>query len=156
MFGLKDSNGLASAHSLSWRSRVSDSSSKRDSNLAVTQHRTAPFSTTRALPPVVALPIAPSRSSIGRYGRSAGSTSAPSAAWPPTSMRRHASSRKPRFSGSSGKTKIKMRKAELSHESLHARQLLAFQPFQEGAARCRDVSELAHHAGLIERRDGVA
>ncbi len=44
---------------------------------------------------------------IGGCGRSAGSTSAPLAAWPPRSTRRSASLPKPRFSGSPSKTKIK-------------------------------------------------
>src|SRR5919108_6466455 len=37
-----------------------------------------------------------------------------------------------------------------------ARQLAAFEPFEESAAGGRDVTEIVHHPGMGERRHGVA
>src|SRR6476660_37904 len=37
-----------------------------------------------------------------------------------------------------------------------ARKRLAFHPFEEGAASGRNIGEIAGHARLIERRDGIS
>src|SRR5919205_2242987 len=39
---------------------------------------------------------------------------------------------------------------------LYARQRLALQPFEEGAARRRDIGEIVGDARVVERRHGVA
>src|SRR4051812_42997244 len=41
-------------------------------------------------------------------------------------------------------------------QRLHARKLLAFEPFEEGAARGRDVGEIVGHTGGVERSDRIA
>src|SRR6202041_3387331 len=43
-----------------------------------------------------------------------------------------------------------------SFENLDARQHLALEPFEEGAARSRNISEAAGDAGEVERGHGVA
>src|SRR3546814_3191693 len=44
----------------------------------------------------------------------------------------------------------------LGFQRVDARQRLAFHPFEESAARGRDESEIVRHAGMVERRDGIA